>query len=1105
MVGTSILAAGGISSIMGVMNNTRKIIIIHRLSPNRRGNRKNGTGFFVILARLTTVAIFAILAAVTLVVASSVGAVAAVYAYYAKDLPDPRAIETQQEHRETTKIYDRTGQHLLYEVFDPRFGDRTYIPVDQIPLYLRQATITIEDRTFYENPGISPEGIARAFVQNLTGGSVQGGSSITQQLIKNVLIEPEERTQRSYARKIKEIILALEISRRYSKSQILEWYLNTNFYGNLAYGVEAASQVYFGKHVQELNLAEAAMLAAIPQFPGLNPIDNPEQARKRQEVVLEKMVEQGYITQEQATAARDEKLKIQPVQERFDIIAPHFSIYVRKLLEEEFGPEMVHRGGLRVYTTLDLDLQQTAERIVREQIKKLEEAGKKAHDGTLVAIRPRTGEVLAMVGSVDYWNKEIDGNVNMALAERQPGSSFKPFNYVTAFAQGYTAATMVMDVRRSFPNPPEPPYVPEDYDRKYHGPVRLRTALACSYNIPAVWVLQQAGVKNVVNTAHRMGIETLNADYYGLSLTLGGGEVRPIDMAFAYGVFANNGTMAGEPVPANKRRPGYRELQPVTILRVEDKEGNVLKEYTRPETRQVLSPQLAYLITSILSDNDARTPAFGSRSPLLLSRPAAAKTGTTNDWRDNWTIGFTPQLVTAVWVGNANNEPMENVSGLSGAAPIWHDFMEYALRNEPVEKFVRPPGLVDVEIDPVAGLLPTQYSEPPLREIFIEGTQPTAYDNVHRAFRINKETGKLATVYTPPELVEERIYKIFPPEAADWVRANNIPQPPTEYDDQYGPGPAVGDVAIISPNPYAYIHGGVVISGNAKGDNFQLYRLEYGQGLNPGAWTQIGGDHNAPGNNGPLETWDVSSLEGLYTLQLTVVRNDQSFQRSAIQVTVDNTPPSVTLVNPTDGKIYIKEDDEWVNIQADASDNVSMDRVEFYMDNSLLGTTTVAPYSLRWTIVMSDRIPVPGQSVVETQVISNPDGTVTTIPITLTQTITDTTGRITQVFSGGMTVITDTGGYTETHLIHVIAYDAAGNKTESGKVRIEVSHKPKEEDKEKKKPSAALLPDRSQRLVALPQPVAYLPRESGPSPGLQRGPSRCHLPVPVKGPFQASV
>ena len=1014
---------------------------IHTKQRILRRRRKKNNG---LLLRLLIGAVAIVFFAVTLLGFAGIGTAVGVYAYFTKGLPDPGRIETEQEEFETTKIYDRTGEVLLYEIFDPRLGDRTWVPLDQIPLYLRQATIAIEDKTFYENPGFDIRGFARAFYYYiLRGGRVQGGSTITMQLVKNVLIPPEERYKVLYSRKIKEFILALEVSRRYSKDQILEWYLNSNFYGNLAYGVEAAAKVYFDKPVQELNLAECAMLAAIPQFPALNPIDAPKEARKRQHLVLDAMMRQGYITPEEAVAAKYQKLDIKAREERFDIIAPHFSIYVRKRLEEMFGPELVYRGGLRVYTTIDLEMQNLAQEIARAWIAELQAQERNVSNAAVVAIRPQTGEILVMLGSLDYWDDKIAGQINMALAHRQPGSAFKPFTYVTAFSQGYTAATLIMDVRTAFPDPPNPPYVPENYDRKYHGPVRIRQALARSINMPAVKVLDMVGIENVLNTAHRLGINTLTEDYYGLSLTLGGGEVTLLDMTYAFSVFANGGTMAG--VPVKELRPGYRELDPVAILRVEDRNGNIIWQYTVPETREVLSPQLAYLITDVLSDNNARAPAFGWESPLKLSRPAAAKTGTTNDFRDAWTIGYTPQIATGVWVGNSGNEAMNHVPGSRGAAPIWHDFMEKVLEDMPVEEFKRPLGFEEVEVCSVSGMLPTEHCPHKVKEIFIEGTAPTAYCNVHQVFRVNRETGKLATVYTPPELVEERVYEIYPPEAADWVREQGIPQPPTQYDTAYGPSPATGDVAIISPTPYAYVRDVVPIIGNAKAHNFQLYRLEYGQGLNPSAWIQIGSDHYNQVTNGPLEYWDVKGLDGLYTLQLSVVDGGGNYRRATIQVTVDNTPPEVELVYPYNGNIYVMEYDEYVNISAEAVDNFSMDRVEFYLDDRLLGYSTIPPYNTKWTITMSDTIPIPGTVVRETRVIQNPDGSLTTQVITITQVLTDSGGMRMQVWANGMTIISDTHGYTETHKIHVVAYDAAGNEARSQEVYIHVVHEKEEE------------------------------------------------------------
>ena len=1060
------------------MQTNRKVMITRR---RRRRLREQKPKIFLFLANLATGLVGLVVALVLIALLVSIGSVYAVYNSFAQQLPDPHTIETEQEDFETTKIYDRSGQVLLYEIFDPFRGDRNYVQLSEIPEFCRETTIILEDKSFYQNPGFDLEGIGRAFVQNLQGDQIQGGSSITQQLIKNILIDEEERAQLSYTRKLKEVILASEITRRFDKDQILEWYFNTNSYFNLAYGIDAAAQVYFDKPVSALSKAECAMLAPIPQFPYLNPINSPDEAKYRQRITLNRMVEEGAITAEEAEEIYAEEIQVKEIEERFDIIAPHFAVYVREELERRFEPDLIYRGGLKVYTTIDLDLNATAQEFAVAHINELIENDHNASNACVVSIRPKTGEILAMVGSVDYWDRENDGNVNVCTANpgRQPGSSFKPFSYLTLFSQGiYNAATMVMDVRQSFPDDPNPPYVPENYDREYHGPVRLRNALANSYNIVAVWVLHQAGIKNVIATAHRMGITTLNQDYYGLALTLGGGEVKPIDMAYAYSVLANLGVMAGQPVSEVNRRPGHRTLDPVAILRIEDKTGNVIYEYKEPATEQIVDPALAYLMTNILSDNNARVPAFGGNSLLkrdFEDRPIAAKTGTTNNFRDNWTVGFTPQLVTTVWVGNNDNEPMKDVTGLSGAAPIWHDVMLYYLRDKPVETWERPRGLVDVQVDALSGMLPTDHTERTVTELFLEGTQPTQPDNIHQVFRINRENGKLATAYTPPELVEERVYQIVPPVAADWVSENGIPQPPTEYDDSTGPAVNLGPVAIINPRPYEYIKGGVVITGNAQLDGFQLYRLEYGRGLNPTEWRQLGGDYSNQVQGGPLEFWDTANEEeGLYTLQLTVVRGDQSIERKSTQITIDNTPPEVEIINPEPDKVYVMEDDEWINFQVDALDNFSMNRVEYFMDNQKIGESTVAPYTLRWNIVMTDANVTWEAPVTQSVVITQPDGSVIatgetitlTHVISVTQPITDPAVLadwpfdvpperfigFQKVYSDGLNIISTTLGYTETHLINVIAYDSAGNETKTEPIRVLVEHK--EEEDEDEEPTA---------------------------------------------------
>jgi membrane peptidoglycan carboxypeptidase len=1004
---------------------TPRHIVRRRLRQRSKGRR--GSLRWV---RVVGVLLVAGLAVSALSVMAGVGALVGVYAYFAQDLPDPEAIATVQEDFKTTRIFDQTGLVVLQDVIDPFGGDRQWVTLAEIPDYLEWATIAIEDATFYENPGFDLWGMGRALWNNLRGGHIQGASTITQQLVRSALFDPEVRTEISMERKIREVILATEISRLYSKPQILEWYLNTNFYGNLAYGVEAAAQVYFGKSARELTPAEATLLTAIPQSPGQNPLDDPEATKLRQLIVLDAMVEQGYISRREASEVATESVEVRPLDQRYDIVSPHFTLYARHQAERILddlgynGARLVSRGGLRIYTTLDVDLQYQAECVARTHIARLSGADPTlvttATNGALcpaagllptppesqlgwdheisnaavVVLNAQTGEILAMVGSLDYHDETIAGAFNAALGYRQPGSAFKPFTYVTAFAQGYTPATMVLDVRTGFPQGGSlPDYVPENYDRRFHGPVSVRAALANSYNVPAVQVTRWVGVDEVIRTAHRMGINSLNQDlnHYGLSLTLGGGEVNLLDLSYAYSVFANNGRMYGMPVPDRDRRPGYRILDPVAIKRIEmdDPLGGapvVLWQYGQEQdtysSHVVLAEPLAYLTNDILADTEARWPAMGRSNVLELSRPAAAKTGTTNDFVDSWAVGYTPQRVVGVWVGNSDATPMVNTSGLIGAAPIWHAVMEYAHRDLPVQRWERPPGIREVVVCEISGLLPTEYC-PTRKEIFIAGTEPTQVDNMFRPFQINNTNGLLATVYTDPALVEERVFPIFPPEAADWVHENNIAQPPTEYDVTNIPTTTdlFGEVTIIDPSPFSYVRSVVTIIGNARNRSFSSYRLSYGQGINPTEWFQIGQNQYRQRENEVLGQWDTTALDGLYSLRLTVIRTNSSVIDFVVPVTVDNQAPTVSLIYPEDGQTYQFPEDEFITLQPRATDNVSMDRVEVFMDSERIATTTVPPFSERW-------------------------------------------------------IITSTGE----HIFWAVAYDAAGNSRESNHVTVNVAH-----------------------------------------------------------------
>ncbi len=1080
-------------------------IFIHRRRQDRIRRGQTATWKKVIGIAAVVLAIFMILSAT--VAASGAAVAGGVYYYFTRNLPDPTTIATEQENFETVKIYDRTGEVLLYESIDPRpfRGDRTYVTLDQVSPYLINATVALEDRSFWDNPGVNLRGIGRAFVQNLQGGAIQGGSSITQQLVKNVLIPPEERFQRSYTRKIKEVLMAMKITQEYDKTQILEWYLNNNFYGNFSYGIESAAQTYFGKSAKDLNLAEAAMLAALPQFPGLNPIQAPEDAKRRQRKVLQAMVEAGYITQAQADEAYDQPLNVRtsPLERFENDVAPHFALYVLDQLKKEFNtpddPYFIWRNGLTVRTTLDVDIQHEVTCIARQRVAHLQHEtpdlpgceklspepfllnskhkniDHNVTNAAAVVLDTKTGEILSMLGSLDYNNKDIDGEVNIALADRQPGSSFKPITYLTGFSQGLTAATVAWDVRQVFPDAIEP-YTPENYDRKYHGPVPLRVALQRSYNIPAVWVMYKSGVKNVVDMAHRLGITSLNKDYYGLSLTLGGGEVKLLDMAYVFSTFANMGVMKGEPVLPEDLRPGYRTLNPVSILEVTDRDGNILKEYTEPDEQRVISKQLGYLLDNVLSDPRPRPPAFGIFAQYLElpDRPIIAKTGTTNDFRDGWTIGASPQLTVGVWVGNADNTPMEHVSGSVGASPIFHDIMAYIHKDKPVEKWEEPDGMVRRNVCYESGLLATDICPHRYTEIFIDGTEPKERDNFWQVFEINKLNGKLATPYTPPDLIEKKVYPVFPPVAQDWAKEQaelgKIQLPPTEYDDTFGPVFTDQEVAIAKPAPFSSIKGKVEIWGNARSGDFRLYQLHFGQGLQPKNWQQIGPDHYNQVDKGVLEYWDTTGLNGPYTLRLSVIENSGNVRQTAIPLTVDNTPPTVHLTTPENGKVYVMEDDEWVNINALATDDLSMDRVVFYLDDTPLITTTVAPYSAKWTITMMNKVPTLGMDPIKgKKTVFNPDGTTTVEDVESTVTVDpqDPT-KVVLTMDNGFGIIHDSKGYTETHTIKAVAYDAAGNRSVTTPIRIFVVHEKDKGPKPRGQGSYLLDLDDPTRLAALP-------------------------------------
>ncbi|MDH7485043.1 MAG: PBP1A family penicillin-binding protein [Anaerolineae bacterium] len=970
------------------------------------------------------------------------------YASVARELPLPGELETRVASFATTQIYDRQG-NLLNEIFDPLSGRRTRVPLDQISPYLIQATIATEDANFYQHHGVDPVALLRIIIHAVREREVIGGSTIPQQLVKLTFLSPE----RTLERKLKEGILAAEITRRYPKDTILELYLNEIPYGNLAVGIEAASETYFGKPASDLTLAEAALLAGLPQAPSYydpytnlwNPDGTPGPAKQRQGIVLGLMVKQGYITPEEANAAWFQELKLTPP--RYALNAPHFVMYVRELLEAEYGPEIVHKGGLRVYTTLDPQLQELAQRAAREHIERLRD--RNVSNAAVVALRPQTGEILAMVGSVDFNDPTIDGQVNVALRPRQPGSAIKPLTYLATFEKQddwWTPATLIEDVRTEFPDGANPPYVPVNYDGQYHGWVTVRSALANSYNIPAVKALQHVGLPALRDVAYRLGITTLTRPDYGLSLTLGGGEVTLLELTGAYAVFANGGV----------------RVPPVAILHVTSEDGKVLKEYVPPAGVQVISPQHAYLITSILSDNRARTPAFGANSPLRLSRPAAAKTGTTDDFRDNWTIGYTPDLAVGVWVGNNDNSEMKNVSGITGAAPIWHEVMEGALAGTEERDFPMPEGIRIIEICELTGAVPDSTCPPDKRrsEVFAAWQLPPGADREnYRVLLLQPSDGEVVQGivpvvgrvqipdfhhyiveygethapeawgqvgepgYTPVEagLLAEwdtrqlskegphvlrvvavdtrgrryesdivRLQVIIPtptpePSATPTLTPTLTPTPTSTATATLSPTPPITPTATatvtpeptgtptLTPTPTAMpspagptptptatialrarvekpaagstVSGEVAVHGDAAGSGFAGYRLEFGESGAPTTWQFIA-EGTAPVIGGVLGRWPTLGLaDGVYTLRLTVFDTAGSQAAALVSVKVDNTPPSVRLIEPAEGAVLSAGP---VRLRAEASDNLGLAQVDFFVDEELAGSVGAPPFEVDW-------------------------------------------------------------------------------------------------------------------------------------------------------------
>jgi len=869
----------------------------------------------------------AVIGFVGFILLSIVGVLAAAVGYtsIARDLPSVSELEERVSSFETARIYDRYGSEI-YALADPNTGNRTRVSLDEISPYLIQATIATEDSRFYENPGFDPIGLTRAIFQAVREGEqIAGTSTITQQLVRAVLLDEDERTERTARRKVREIILAAELARTYDKNTILELYLNEIYYGNRAYGIEAAAQTYFDKPAKDLTLAEASLLAGLPQAPAAwDPYTAPELAVGRQWEVLNLMIRNGYATTEEAQAALNEmNVRVYEMRPRERSVEyPHFTFTVLQQAEELLGAQSIYRGGLRIYTTLDPAAQDLALQTLEANRANIQAGG--ANNAALVAIKPDTGEVLALVGSVDFYDETIDGQVNMALAPRQPGSSIKPFVYLSALERGWTPATLIWDVQTQFADGANPPYVPKNYDDEFHGPLRLRPSLGNSYNIPAVKALEYVGVCNFIANVQKIGLTALQdagctesgqPRDHGLALALGGGEIPPLQMAGAFATLANQG----------------RYQTPHTITRIEDRQNNILYEQASApaEETQVVRPEHAYLLSNILSDNNARLEEFGQNNNLLIpGHRVAAKTGTSgstaSDVRDAWTIGYSPYVVTAVWVGNTDNQPIgANQSGYLLASPIWNRFMtQYHADKQPLD-FVRPPGIVEAEICADSGTRPGPDCANRIVEVFAGDQPPLDSDHdFSQVVPIDLWTNLRANDFCTESVYESNFFTILASGNADvlpresllaqnwleqtaagqsWAAQRNIAiplkLPPEQACDANTPRPMA---SITQPTGNSDLSGSVEIRGTAKGPNFAGYQVEWGISHDPGGWGVIQERRAEAVENGLLATWDLSEVDtsGPVTIRVLIYGPDNPYTPDEDRVTLESRIP-VMILAPT--------------------------------------------------------------------------------------------------------------------------------------------------------------------------------------------------------------
>jgi len=880
------------------------------------------------------------------------------YAGLTYDLPSLEAIPallspSSRAFLQPTRILDRSGEHVLRTLTAPGV-QRRYMPLtddqgEHLSASLVLITLAAANPRFASHPGFL-----------LDTSLDEERRTLAQRLVFDLLLQNEPPGLR---RDLRERLLAAQLTARFGREQVLEWYLNSAYYGHLAYGAEAAAQTYLGKPASQLNLAEAALLAAAAQTPALNPLDAPQAARQRQKELLDQLFGRGALNVDEYRQASESELVFRPAPAVPPEPARAFTNLVLAQLEGLLGISRLERGGLDIYTSLDYNLQLQAACATHTQVLRLEgqDAGNPAEtssencqaalllptllqDGapipeglraSAVVLDPQTGQVLALVGETS-----IQGE-SAALLSHPSGTLLTPFIYLAGFTRGMGPASLVWDI-------PDPDAAAETslLQSDYHGPLRLRAALANDYPEPAWRLFAQVGADHVWGLAAPFGIPTHDlapgSQTYPAEVPL-----RLLEAAQAFGVFANQGTLAGQPVLASGQSAG---LASAAVIKVADAGGQVLLDWSQPQSQLLAGPPLAYLVNSILSDETARWPSLGHPNPLEIGRPAGAKLGRSADGRGAWAVGYTPQRVVAVWMGLPDDAEVDSALDASLPAGLWHALMQSVARDLPPTSWPLPTGVVTRDVCDPSGLLPSAACPTVVSEIFLTGSEPTGADTLYRVFQVNRETGRLATVFTPPEVVESRVFMVVPPEAQAWAETAGVALPPDQY-DSIQVQPPLADVRVDSPALFGVVKGEVTIRGTAGGEGFGFYRVQVGQGLNPQEWLQVGPDARSPVEDGELARWDASELSGLYAVRLLVVRQDQRVETATLQVTVDNDSPEVEISYPISGQVFDDPSLRTLTFQAQAADAIALERVEWLVDGKLVTTQVQAPFSYPWQAV----------------------------------------------------------------------------------------------------------------------------------------------------------